>query len=317
MSTITKLFLSIFLLSIVALLAACTPDSEKPNIEESTTDAKIVMVWVNEEPVYKTDVHRRLRAAYGSDIEEETTDPNRWQMLLDVATESEIMDELLLQAAVADGMTVSGEEAQNLLDHTIDVAGEPAFSEMLKDRGASEEMFRDFLVAQALINQYKDKLFNELAVTEDALQNYYEGHVETFAEPDKVRLEVLTFGGHETAEQIYARWRSGESFDSITKAYQEEAEPVGRRTRWMPISAVPNELQSKVTAADTGAILEPVQVSNTFYVVRVVEKKGAKVRDFEEVKDEIGRTILTLRKNKALDEWYKVASQGAKIEYVH
>ena len=85
----------------------------------------------------------------------------------------------------------------------------------------------------------------------------------------------------------------------------------------MPISAVPNELQSKVTAADTSAILEPVQVFDTFYVVRVVEKRGIRIQDFEEVKDEIGKTILTLRQNKALDEWYKLSSQEAKIEYVH
>jgi parvulin-like peptidyl-prolyl isomerase len=317
MSTITKIFLSIFLLTIVALLAACTPDSEKPNIEESTTDAKIVMVWVNEEPVYKTDVHRRLRAAYGSDIEEETTDPNRWQMLLDVATESEVMDELLLQTAVADGLQVSAEEAQTLLDHTREVAGAPAFNEMLKERGASEEAFRAFLVEQALINQYKDKLFDKLDVDDGAIRSYYEGHIETFAEPDKVRLEVLTFGVRETAEKIYDRWKGGESFDSITKAYQNEADPVGRRTRWMPINAVPAELQQKVTEAKTGDILEPLQILVTFYVVRVIEKREARIQEFDEVRHEISKEILNLRKKKALDEWYKVASQGAKIEYVH
>jgi len=243
--------------------------------------------------------------------------PTTWQMLVDVATESEVMDELLLQSAVADGMTVSDAEAQSLLDQTRKAAGDAAFNEMLTERGASEETFRAFLVEQSLINQYKEKLFDELAVDDEALKNYYEGHVETFAEPEQVRLEVFTFGVGETADQIYARWTGGESFDTIAKAYQEEAEPVGRKTRWMPISAVPEELQSKVTDADTGVILEPVQVLNSFYVVKVVEKREARIRDFEEVKAEISKEILGLRKNKALDEWYKSASREAKIEYVH
>ena len=317
MSKITKLAQSILALSIVATLAACSPESEKLKVEESASDAKVVVALVNEKPVYKSEVLRRMNAAYGSDVEKETTDPNRWQMILDVATESEVMEELLLQSAVADGMTVSAEERQNLLDQTRKTAGDPAFNEMLTERGASEETFQAFLVEQALINQYKEKLFDELAVDDEALKNYYEGHVETFAEPDQVRLEVFTFGVSETAEQIYTRWKDGESFDSIVKAYQEEAESVGRRTRWMPISAVPDELQSKVAAADTGDILEPVQVSNTFYVVKVVEKREARILNFEEVKAEIRKEILVLRKNKALDEWYKAASQEAKIEYVH
>ncbi len=317
MSTITKLTQSILVLSIVITLAACSPEAEKPKAEESASAAKVVVALVNEKPVYKSEVLRRMRAAYGSDVEEKTTDPNRWQMLVDVATESEVMDELLLQSAVADGMTVSDAEAQSLLDQTRKAAGDAAFNEMLTERGASEETFRAFLVEQSLINQYKEKLFDELAVDDEALKNYYEGHVETFAEPEQVRLEVFTFGVGETADQIYARWTGGESFDTIAKAYQEEAEPVGRKTRWMPISAVPEELQSKVTDADTGVILEPVQVLNSFYVVKVVEKREARIRDFEEVKAEISKEILGLRKNKALDEWYKSASREAKIEYVH
>ncbi|MDH3870241.1 MAG: peptidyl-prolyl cis-trans isomerase [Desulfuromonadales bacterium] len=317
MSTITKLTQSIFTLTIVAALVACSPETEKPKVKEPASDVNVVVVLVNEKPIYKSEVLRRTHAAYGSDVEKETTDPNRWQMLLDVATESEVMDELLLQTAVAEGMTVSDAKAQSLLDHTKEAAGNAAFSEMLKERGASEETFRTFLVEQSLINQYKEKLFDDLTVDDGTLQNYYKGHIETFAEPDQVRLEVFTFGVRETAEQIYARWTGGESFDAIAKAYQEEADSVGRKTRWMPVNAVPEELQSKITEAKAGTILKPAQVANTFYVVKIIEKREARVRDFEEVKVEISKEILRLRKDKALDEWYKSASREAKIEYVH
>jgi parvulin-like peptidyl-prolyl isomerase len=317
MSVKIKFFLATLLLALVATLVACTQDSEKPEAAEAVPDAKIIVARVNGEPVYETDVLRRMRAAHGGDIDEVKKDPNRWQMLLDVATETEVMDKLLLQAALADGMAVSTEEARELLTRTKDVAGTLAFSEMLAARDANEEALRDFLMERELINRYKDKLFAGLVVDEDALRNYYEGHAETFAEPDKVRLEVFTFGGRETAVKIYEHWKSGESFDSIAQAYHDEAEQVGRRTRWMPMNAVPAELRSKVTEAEAGTILEPTQVFDTFYVVRVVEKRGARIRGIEEVKDEIGKTILTIRQNKVLDEWYKVASREATIEYVH
>ncbi len=317
MSVKIKFLLETLLLVLVVSLVACSSDAEKPEAREAAAEAKIIVAKVNGEPVYRADVLRRIRAAHGGDIEDVKKGPNRWQMLQDVATETEVMDKLLLQAARADGMTVPAKEARELLTRSKEMAGDLAFSEMLAARDADEEAFQDFLVERELIDRYKDKLFAGLVVDEDALRNYYEGHAETFPEPDKVRLEVFTFGVRETAEKIYEQWKGGESFDSIAKAYHDEAEQVGRRTRWMPIDAVPVELQSKVSEAKAGTLLEPAQVLDSFYVVRVVEKRGTRIREFEEVKDGISQTILTLRKNKVLDEWYKVASRGAKIDYVH
>jgi parvulin-like peptidyl-prolyl isomerase len=317
MSTTTKLGFQLLLFILVAL-AACTTDSESSSIEQVEPDAEVALVWVNEEPIYRSEVLRRIHAAYGDDIEEMmTTDPNRWQMLLDTATESAIVDELLLQAARAEDMQVSTEEAQKLLDQSKGVAGEQIFSEMLDERGASQEEFQSFLVEQALIKQYKEQLFDKLDVDEGTLRKHYEGHVETYAEPDKVRLEVFTLGVRATADKVYELWSGGESFDSIAKAYYDEAEQVGRRTRWMPISAVPAELQMKVTVAKTGIILEPARILDRFYVVKVVEKKKAHVKEFADVKEEIRQKILKLRKEKTLDEWYKATSRKAKMEYLH
>jgi parvulin-like peptidyl-prolyl isomerase len=312
-----KLSLPTLFLVVAVILAVCTSDPGKVKAKGSVSNAKVVVARVNGEPLYKSDVLRRMQAAYGSDIEEVKKDSNRWQALLDVATETEIVDELLLQNAVADGMTVSTEEASELLNRTRKMAGDPAFDKMLKERGVSEEAFQNFLAKRELINRYKDKLFNELTVNEDALQEYYEGHVEVFAEPDQVRLEVFTFGVSETAVKNYDRWKNGESFDTIVEMYMAKGEQVGRRTRWMPIEAVPIELQPKVAGAEEGTILEPEQISDKFYVVRIVEKMGSRTRGLEEVKNEISKTILNLRRTKTLDDWYKVISQKAKIEYIH
>ena len=317
MSVKIKFFLSAFLLAITAILWACAPDPDNPKADGRVAEEKVFLARVNGEPIYKSDVLRRMRAAYEGDIKELKSDPNRWQMLKDVATESEVMDQLLLQTAVAEGMMVSDEDAQGLLDRTKELAGSQAFAEMLKERGVDEEAFRDFLVKRELILRYKNKLFEIVTVNEDALEEYYEGHKETFVDPPQVRLEILTFGVLKTAEEIHKLWKGGDSFEAISAKYKNEGENVGRRTRWMPVDAIPAELQSKVTEADVGTIVEPEQISNKFYVVRIIDKMESRTRGFEEVKAEIYETILNLRKNKVLDEWYKNAMQGAKIEYFH
>lgn len=317
MSVKIKFFLSAFLLAITAILWACAPDSDNPKADGRVAEVKVIVARVNGEPIYKSDVLRRMSAAYEGDIEELKSDPNRWQMLQDVATESEVMDLLLLQTAVAEGMMVSDEDAQGLLDRTKELAGAQAFAEMHKERDVNEEAFRNFLVKRELILRYKNKLFEIVTVNEDALEEYYEGHKETFVDPPQVRLEIFTFGVRKTAEGIYKLWKDGDSFEAISAKYKNEAENVGRRTRWMPIDAIPVELQSKVAKADVGTIIEPEQISNKFYVVRIIDKMESRTRRFEEVKAEINETILNLRKNKVLDDWYKNAIQGAKIEYFH
>ena len=305
--------LPILLLAVVPILAACTPDSAQPETEGVAPAAKVVVARVNGAPVYQADVLRRLRAVHGSDIETAKADPNRWRMLLDVSTQTAVTDKLLLQAAVAEGMALSANEAKGLLDRTRKAMGDRAFHELLEQHG---EALRGFLVERELINRYKEKLFSGIGVEKGVLKEYYRGHKDTFAEPEQVRLEVFTFGVLETAEKIHGRWKGGESFDEIAEAYQIEGERVGRRTRWMPIDAVPVELRARVRGADAGTILEPVPIAGKFYVVRVIEKKEARSPGFDEVKDEIRETILDRRKSKALDEWYTAASREAKIEYV-
>jgi len=317
MSVRIKFFLSIFFLAIVIILWACAPDSDKSKAGDRFAAEKDIVARVNSEPIYKSDVLRRMHAAYGGDIEELKSDQNRWQMLKDVATESEIMDLLLLQTAVTEGMMVSEDDAQGLLERTKELAGPQAFAEMLKERAVDEGAFRDFLMKRELIQRYKNKLFEKIIVNDDALEEYYEGHKETFVNPPQVRLEILTFGVLKTAEEIYKFWKDGNSFEDISSRYQKEGENVGRRTRWMPIDAIPDELQSKVAKADVGTIIEPEQISNKFYVVRIVDKMESRTLRFEEVKAEISETILNLRKNKVIDDWYKNATQGAKIEYFH
>jgi parvulin-like peptidyl-prolyl isomerase len=311
-----KRLLPVLMLTVATALFSCIQGPGKLEEKKTAPEPREVVARVNGEPVYASDVLKRMQAAHGGDLEEIRQDPNRWHMLEDVATETEIMDELLYQAAVAAGMEVSPVKAGELLEEVRRAAGEDAFAAMLAERGAEEEEFRQFLVKRELIKRYKEKMFAGVAIDEGALQEYYEGHTETFTESDQVRLEILTFGVSDTAEEMYKLWKSGESFESIARAYLDEGEQVGRRTRWMPVSAVPPELQQKVIEVEAGTILEPEEVTGKYYVVRVVEKREARAISFEEVQDDIAETILNLRKDKVLDEWYKAASRDAKIEYV-
>lgn len=307
----------LFIILLVSILVtACSQESIEQSSEETLPTPAAVVARVNGKPIYKAEVIRRMEAASGDSIKELAKDPGRHQMLMDVATESVVMDELLLQSAISAGMTVADEQITKLVERTKKMAGAGGFSKMLEERGVSEETFQAFLVDRELISQYKESLFRELVIDDRAIKDYYEGHLENFNEPSQVRLEVFTLGGRETADKIHSLWKGGKSYETISKMYKSEGENIGRRTRWMPLDAVPAGLQGKVGRAETGSILDPVQVSGKFYVVRLLEKQEPRAREFDKVRDEITQTLLNLRKNKTLSEWFMAASRTADIEYV-
>ena len=179
---------TVFLLIAILVLFLSTgcPRSDKG----LDVNSKKVLVTVNGEPIREGDVNRRILAAHGK-IDKKTLPPNRLQMMREAATETEIIDRLILQAAAAEGMTVPDSEIDAALERTREMTGERNFKKMLKERRVSEKEFRNFLRNRQIIDQYKDTLFSTVTLDAQQVRNYYTGHKKHFTAPDLVRLELF------------------------------------------------------------------------------------------------------------------------------
>jgi peptidyl-prolyl cis-trans isomerase C/foldase protein PrsA len=222
-----------------------------------------------------------------------------------------------LRAARAEAMEVSDEKVDAAFARTRAMMGEEAFRDMLDERGVSQEGFRKFLRERERVEQYKQKLYATIEVDEETLREYFEGHSDAFVEPESARLEAFSVASEEQAQEIHRRWSGGEGFDALSEEFSERAgKKMGRRTRWMPLDAVPIELRQRVEKARAGDLLDPVFSSEQYYVAKVIERRGARVKDFEEAKEQVREVIQARREQKILSDWYERAIENAPIEYV-
>lgn len=305
--------LTILALVLIGLCEGCprTTSSGKRDVA-----SKKIVARVGGAPVYEGDVNRRLLAAYG-EIDRTTLPATRWQMMVEAATDSEILDRLLLRAARAEGMVVSNDAVDGLVQKSRQQLGEQNFAKMLNERKASETEFRAFLEERELIEQYKAKLFRGITVDQKALRGYFSGHAKDFAMSDSARIEVIVTPARETADDLYGKWKGGESFDSLSeKAGIVDGQPAARRLRFTPYDAMPPEIGPKVKAAANGTILPPVESGKRFYVVRVLEKRTARPMTFEEAKEDVRRALMAKKQQDILEQWQEKEREKVKVEYV-
>lgn len=310
---IFKLY-SVCLLSFF-LIIGCT-NADKADIKGLDITSKKIIATVDGKPIYEGDVFRRIKAVYGN-VERSALPLTRWQMMIEAATETEIIETLLLKAATEEGMTVSSTELDSALAKSKEIMGEKNFKDMLKERNVTEQEFRTFLEERELIDAYKTKLFSTISIDNSAAKDYYEGHKDKFMMKDSARLEIMVIDDQQKATDIYKRWKEGETFDALSEVYSKtEKQTVGRRLRFTPYDVMPIEIQPRVREGNAGDILGPIQSDGTFYVIKILEKRIEGVMEYEQAHEMVRESLRMSKEQKVLDEWYASQIHTVTIEYV-
>ena len=302
-----------FILVFIMASIACSSQAGKKGLDLTS---KKVVARIDGEEIYEGDVFRRIQAVYG-DIEKEKIPPNQWQMIFEAAIDSEIADRLLLRAAISENIDIPEEKIEAIFQHSKQILGEEGFKTMLEDNKSTEEEFRNFLKKRELINFYKERLYKDLEIEEDAIKKYYEGHKEKLFSPEMVLLEVITVKDRDLAEEIHDKYSKGKSLEELKELYAKaKKEFTARRLRLMPFDAIPIDIQPKVREAKEAEVIRPFTRGGEIYIIKVVDKKERKPLTFEEAKEEIKAFLLDQRKQKLLEQWLNIERKKVKIEYV-
>jgi hypothetical protein len=274
-----------------------------------TGEARI-LARVNGEPITETQVLRRLKAV-DPKVEMHRDNPNRWSRLLESATEAEIRDRLLLQAARTEGLGVSAAELDAALARSREMLGKDRFAELLAKRGASEADYKTFLADRLLIDKYSSKITGGITLDEETLRDYSRGHKESFVVPARVRLETVEVADSGLMGGLTKRLKDGQSLEEIV----DPEAGIHTSEGWIDERDLPLELRKAVEDASAGDVLGPIEWKGRIRVVRVRERQPSRKLSYRESKDLIRKRLLGNREQAALDAWYEQAKARAKIEY--
>jgi parvulin-like peptidyl-prolyl isomerase len=223
---------------------------------------------------------------------------------------------LILQEASRRGFTVT---EQDLSRATVAVRGRfkdlKAFGTWLRSEDLNDRSLQEVLRGQLLAARVLATLVEDVHLTEEQVQEYYEAHPDQLKIPEEVRLRIIAVKDKAVAEEILAAAQNGEDFDRLVRERPTGSGPT-HDLDMGPVSpeSLAQPLREAVGALKSGETGGPVPMSANFLVVRLEERRLARVKSATEARPEIERHLLTEKRQAVVHGWLTAQEAKSKIE---
>jgi peptidyl-prolyl cis-trans isomerase C/foldase protein PrsA len=209
---------------------------------------------------------------------------------------------IVLQRARAAGMQVSEAEVQRATDALADDArkGGALFHEQLARAGQSPEQLSDEMRERLLAGKYvAEQTAKERASAVEA-RAWYDTHRADFEDPESVHCLQIVVRTPDEAKSVLDQLRAGASFDKLAR--QMSTSPDGRNggdLGWFPKGTMPKVFDDTCFSLGNGKISGVVASPYGFHVFKVLGRRAARARRFDEVKAESERRATAEKRAQA------------------
>lgn len=151
-----------------------------------------------------------------------------------------------------------------------------------------------------LINLLLKKEIEEKGTpSNEEIREYYDKNPEGFKIGFRIRAKHILVETKEEAEDILKRIQKGASFSNLAKELSKDSGSAknGGDLGFFGSGMMLPEFEKVAFNLKIGAISNPVKTQFGYHIIQVTEKNEGKLRDFEEVKEEVKKR-LTMNKQK-------------------
>ncbi len=293
---------SLALLGLLFLLGCGGPKAEQ------------VVAKVDDIEITVGDVHkvmRRQRLIYeGKSKSSETFFKEKQRILNDL-----IDKKLLLREAQVKGTMIAEEDFQKELSKYKSSYTEVSFQKMLHESGMSNEEWIQIKRENFIITQFlKSNSHSGLEISPDAVQKYYEEHIQDFKTSDSVHVRQIVTDTKEKAESILRRLQNGENFAKLARDLSLSPDrKEGGDLGFMIRGSFPREFEV-CFSMNPGEISPIIPSIYGFHIFKVIEKVPAKTQDIMEVHDKIVTLLKQKTQQQRLQDLLKELRQKAVIQ---
>lgn len=180
---------------------------------------------------------------------------------------------------------------KKLLDELV--MHELMYSDALERNLENDEEFIAVMdnMKKSMLQQYSlRKMFNEITVTDEDIQNYYEKHKEKFVTEEMVKASHILVDSEENANEVLEDITDGLPFEDAAAQYsscpsKQEGGALGQFGKGQMVK----EFEDAVFAMQVGEISEPVKTQFGYHIIKLTDhtpKRDANLDDvYQEVKD--------------------------------
>jgi peptidyl-prolyl cis-trans isomerase SurA len=315
-----RLFLTLLLLFSAALFG-----TSQEVIEEIVAIVNDDIITLSEyREAYETN-YQSLRAQYQG---EEFNRQLEWMKknLMDTL----ITDILLLQEANKLENINIDEQVRLYIDNIKkenSINSDEDLRKILKQQGINFEEWtrrlREGVMKDAVLTS---EVRRNIVIDEAEIVSYHKLHPEEFTEPPEFKLKAITLtsgsGSDEGIEakkqEINSKIAAGEDFGALASEYSEGPEKEsGGDLGDFKKGNLAKELEEPVENLNQGEVTPWIQFRNAWYLLKLVEKKEARLKPFEEARDDIERRLLAEKGQMKFEEFMKELKEKSYIKILN
>jgi parvulin-like peptidyl-prolyl isomerase len=154
------------------------------------------------------------------------------------------------------------------------------------------------------------------------IESYYREHRQEWTTNDEMKLRMIKIlPGDEPAkkrkmiEEIREKIVRGADFAGLARVYSmDTTQDNGGDWGWVKRGDLNPEMERIVFSLPTGKVSEVLEMSGTYYLLLVEQKKGGNSKPLKEVRDEIERRLLQIERQKQQQGWLERLRKKAYVK---
>ena len=131
----------------------------------------------------------------------------------------------------------------------------------------------------------EDDIAQRIEISDEEIAAYYKEHIEEYEQPEKRAVLQMVFDNEETAKEAAAKLVAGEDFAAVAEQYGQNASDIDLGL--VAKSEMVEELAEVVFALNKNQISAPVQIDDSWQLLKVTDVKAAEKSDKKEAYKQI------------------------------
>lgn len=174
------------------------------------------------------------------------------------------------------------------------------------------QTYENSLLQNAFI---KNVVAPAIVIDEHTVKDYYLKHQKNYSKPAMYKLQHITVKTREEADKIYDNLKSGADFLWAAKTTNKDTEdPKAFELGWISADKLPEALRGIMGKLKKGDISPVFETDSQFRIVRLQDKIGEGVEDFEDVKDAAANACYQEKFSELLNSYLIKLKEDTQIK---
>lgn len=235
------------------------------------------------------------------------------QVLQDMINRKVVFQEAERQGITADPKMLEKELAQ--IRESYGSENDRDFEQaLMRQAGTTIEALTQEITYQWLLRELATQ---EISVTEEQIQTFYNNNPERFTQPLQVRLWQIVVASKQEADVVVKELKQGANFQTLAKERSIDSLTAasGGDMGWISLekSDLPDDAKTMLADLSKGKNSSPVKQDDQYVIYHVAERREAKQTAFDQVKDDLRRE-MAFAQVESLDTFMERLRESVGVE---